>query len=107
MRGSEFRSAAWRAAFAPPAAEARPRFGIGHNLGPPLEGRGAVIAWQKAHAAAWKGAPVEVVRRRLALAAACGLSYREYTLEILERGRWLTLPADAPRVAAIIAARPG
>lgn len=89
---------------APPPREARPPFGIGHNQGPPLAGWGAVIHWRQQSQAAWK-APVEVVRRRIAGAAAAGLTYREYTLEILERGRWLSPGRDDARIAAIIAGR--
>ena len=93
-----------RAAFDPPPPEARPQFGIGHNGGPPLEGLGMVLRWKAEVAAAWK-APVEVVRRRMRNAEACGLTYREYTLEILERGRWLSPEKDARRIAQIIAGR--
>ncbi|KFI31731.1 hypothetical protein CDV50_07100 [Haematobacter massiliensis] len=63
-----------------------------------------VLRWQAEVKAAWK-APVEVVRRRMKLAEACGLTYREYTLEILERGRWLTPERDSVRIAQIIAGR--
>ncbi len=35
---------------------------------------------------AWKTPPREIALRRLARAEAVGMSYREYTLEILERG---------------------
>ena len=98
------RSAAWQAAFAPPVREERPSFGIGHNGGPPLQGLGMVLRWQAEVKAAWK-APVEVVRRRMKLAEACGLTYREYPLEILERGRWLTPERDSVRIAQIIAGR--
>jgi hypothetical protein len=108
MRGMDRRypprTNAWTAAFAAPDREPRPPFGMGHNQGPPLGGRGTLILWQKAHAAAWK-APVEVVRRRIKGAEAAGLTYHEYTLEILERGRWLAPEKDAARIAEIIAAR--
>ena len=64
--------------------------GPGHNNGPPLNPgeswRGFV--WRKACRQAWR-APREVALRRLARAEALGMSYREYTLEILERGRYL------------------
>jgi len=105
MSTSETRSNAWRAAFLPPDRILRPPFGMGHNQGPPLAGMGRLLPWQKAHAAVWKAAPVEVVRRRKLMAARAGLSYHEYTLEILERGRWLCPEQDAERIAAIIAAR--
>jgi hypothetical protein len=35
---------------------------------------------------AWKIPPREIALRRLARAEAAGMTYREYTLEILERG---------------------
>jgi len=64
--------------------------GIGHNEGPPLvESQGHLAAWRRAHKTAWKTPPLEIVRRRLKRAQAAGMSYREYTLEILERGRYL------------------
>jgi hypothetical protein len=66
---------------------------IGHNGGPPLdpvEDPGAVSwrlwCWRRAHKSAWKTPPREIALRRLARAAALGMTYREYTLEILERG---------------------
>ncbi len=92
------------AAFDPPARLPRTPFGIGHNGGPPLGGGFVRYAWRKAQAEAWKVTP-EGARRRAKLAAACGLTYREYALEILERGRWLTLEKDAARIAEILAAR--
>ncbi|WP_227010098.1 hypothetical protein [Pelagibius marinus] len=64
--------------------------GIGHNEGPPLvESQWHLAAWRMAHKKAWDNPPIEVVRRRLKRAQALGMSYREYTLEILERGRYL------------------
>ncbi len=70
---------------------ARPgRAGIGHNEGPPLvESLWHLFAWRQAHKEAWRSPPVEVVRRRLKRAQALGMTYRQYTLEILERGRYL------------------
>jgi len=41
------------------------------------------------HKRAWKTPPREIALRRLARAEALGLTYRQYTLEILERGRYL------------------
>ena len=62
----------------------------GHNNGPPLDPeeswRGYV--WRRKSKQAWK-APREIALRRLARAEELGMSYREYTLEILERGRYL------------------
>ena len=66
-------------------------FGIGHNGGPPLDpGAGwRHFCWKKAHARAWKTPPREIALRRLERAEALGMTYREYTLEIMERGRHL------------------
>ena len=69
----------------------------GHNGGPPLDlnppsdpnASWRLFCWRKAHKAAWKTPPREIVLLRLARAAMLGMSYREYTLEILERGRYL------------------
>ena len=74
-------------------AEAR----IGHNGGPPLDppeppdegGSWRLYCWRKAHKAAWKTPPREIALRRLERAEALGMNYREYTREILERGRYL------------------
>jgi hypothetical protein len=66
------------------------RIGIGHNGGPPLEmdGNGKLFLWRKAVRKAWKTPPREIALRRLERAEAAGMTYREYTLEILERGRY-------------------
>jgi hypothetical protein len=70
--------------------------GIGDNGGPPLEEespdpqaswRG--YCWRRAHRRAWKTPPREIALRRLARAEELGMTYRAYTLEILERGRYL------------------
>jgi hypothetical protein len=65
----------------------------GHNGGPSLvepdpNASWRLWCWRRAHKKAWS-APREVVLRRLARAEELGMSYREYTLEILERGRYL------------------
>jgi len=71
---------------------------IGHNGGPPLdpepaEDPGALSwrlwCWRRAHKRAWKTPPREIALRRLARAEELGMTYREYTLEILERGVYL------------------
>jgi hypothetical protein len=68
---------------------------IGHNGGPPLEDEPDPAAswrgycWKRAHRRAWKTPPREIALRRLARAEELGISYRAYTLEILERGRYL------------------
>lgn len=86
----------------------------GHNGGPPLDdyagppwGKGdpcKFLAWRKAHKSAWKAPSRDVALMRLSRAERLGLTYEEYTLEILERGRHLQ-EDDADRVAAIKAAR--
>lgn len=66
--------------------------GIGHNGGPPLEDPDASwrqFCWRRAHRRAWKTPPREIALRRLARAEELGMTYRAYTLEILERGRHL------------------
>lgn len=69
---------------------------IGHNGGPPLDDeedddpagwRG--WCWRRAHKRAWKTPPREIALRRLSRAEELGMTYREYALEILERGRHL------------------
>jgi hypothetical protein len=65
-----------------------------HNGGPPLEEEDAgagwrAFCWRRAHRRAWKTPPREIALRRLARAEELGMSYRDYTLEILERGRHL------------------
>ena len=65
--------------------------GIGHNGGPPLDPDASwrSYIWRKAHKKAWKTPPREIALRRLARAEELGLTYQEYTLEILERGKYL------------------
>jgi hypothetical protein len=75
--------------------EAPPTRGIGDNGGPPLEEEdaGALLwrswCWRRAHRRAWKTPPPEIAPRRLARAEELGMTYRAYTLEILERGKYL------------------
>jgi hypothetical protein len=90
------------------------RGGMGDNGGPALDdyegppwGRGdayAYLAWKKARDAAWKSIPTQIALMRLERAERLGLTYEEYTLEILERGRFLQVE-DAQRIAEIKAAR--
>jgi hypothetical protein len=87
---------------------------LGHNLGPPLDdyegppwGRGdphKFLHWKRAHAAAWKPKSHDIALFRLAKAEAVGLTYEEYTLELLERGRHLQ-KEDVARIAEIKATR--
>lgn len=88
--------AAWRrAVFGRPLTETielpTRRIAAGHNGGPPLDPeeswRGYV--WRKKHKAAWKTPPREIALRRLARAEELGMTYKEYTLEIMERGKYL------------------
>jgi hypothetical protein len=88
---------------------------IGHNGGPPIDveerprnpdGRYLLACWKRAHDRAWKSVPHDVMLRRLARAERLGLTYREYTLELLERGRYLQA-TDTERIAEIIARRKG
>ncbi|MBX6375029.1 MAG: hypothetical protein IRZ13_12445 [Acetobacteraceae bacterium] len=80
-----------------PRDEAFARPMLGHNGGPPLEpeeppnpnASWRLFCWRKAHRRAWKTPPREIALRRLARAEERGMTYREYTLEILERGRYL------------------
>jgi hypothetical protein len=90
------------------------RLRIGDNGGPPLDdyegppwGKGdphIFLHWRRAHAAAWKAIPTEIALMRMERAERIGLTYEEYTLEILERGRFLS-EDDAARVAEIKAGR--
>ena len=85
----------------------------GSNFGPPLEtphpwGVGPVgryYDWKAATDAAWKSIPAEIAIRRARKAEALGLTYAEYTLEILERGRYLSA-TDTARIAEIRLRRP-
>jgi hypothetical protein len=84
------------------------------NGGPPLDdyagppwGEGDAyifLAWQAAHAKAWKAPSRDVMLMRLDKAERLGLTYEEYTLELLERGRHLQ-EEDAERIAEIRRAR--
>ncbi len=66
---------------------------LGHNGGPPLEepddpAGWRLWCWRRARKRAWT-VPREVALRRLDRSEAAGMSYRDYTLEIMERGRHL------------------
>lgn len=69
---------------------------LGHNGGPPLDeddpedaAAWRLWCWRRAHKRAWKTPPPEIALRRLARAEELGMTYRAYTLEIMERGRHL------------------
>jgi hypothetical protein len=87
----------------------------GHNGGPPLEetthvpewGKGEIghyFSWKAAHRRAWRSLSPEMMLRRLAKAEDLGLTYEEYSLEIMERGRYLQ-SEDTQRITEIKAAR--
>lgn len=89
--------------------------GSGHNGGPPLEdpphvpewgpgGFRTYFSWKAASRSAWRSVPAETMLRRMHKAEALGLTYEEYTLEILERGKYLQAE-DVERIAAIKAQR--
>jgi hypothetical protein len=87
--------------------------GIGHNGGPPLDehvpewgpnGIGNYFVWRAASESVFKGLPAQIAIRRARKAAALGLTFREYQLEILERGRHLQAE-DTARIAEIIGRR--
>ena len=86
----------------------------GHNGGPPLDeehtpewgndGIGNYFYWKAAHRRAWKNPSPGIVAFRIKKAQRLGLTYEEYTLEILERGRHLQIE-DVERIAEIKQAR--
>ena len=87
---------------------------FGHNKGPPLDdkphewGTGPIanyFEWKAASHTAFKRFPYDTAMRIARKAEAIGLTYREYVLEILERGRYLQ-PDDRMRIAEIVARRP-
>ena len=92
----------------------RRRARIGDNGGPPLDdyegppwGKGdphTFLCWKRAHDEAWKSMPPAIALMRLEQAERLGLTFEEYTLEILERGRYLS-EDDAERIAEIRAGR--
>ena len=73
--------------------DAAPR--LGHNGGPPLDddppdsGGWNGYCWRRAHRKAWKTPGREIALRRLARAEELGMTYREYTAVILDRGIYL------------------
>lgn len=92
--------------------EIKPLPGMGHNGGPPLDhvpewgtgGIGNYFIWKAASDKAFNDVSSDTAIRRARKAEQLGLTYREYTLEILERGRYLQVE-DKELIAAIIARR--
>lgn len=85
----------------------------GHNGGPPLDehtpewgndGIGNYFYWKAAYRAVWKNTLPGIVAFRIQKAERLGLTFEEYTLEILERGRHLQVE-DVERIAQIKQAR--
>lgn len=85
----------------------------GDNGGPPLEesdrpwgngGIGNYFEWKDALRTAFDAVPYEIAVMRARRAAKLGLTYAEYTLELLERGRFLQAD-DVERIAEIKAKR--
>lgn len=84
----------------------------GNNGGPPLDQShewgegpfGNYFEWKAAHAAAWK-VPYDTAIMRARRAESLGLTYEEYALEIMERGRYLQV-TDVERIDAIKRKRP-
>ena len=86
----------------------------GHNGGPPLDdphspewgtnGIGNYFEWKAATRVA-KDVPMDIAIMRARRAEAIGLTYQEYTLELLERGRHLQA-SDTDRIAEIQRKRP-
>jgi len=75
-----------------PATESLPT--AGHNGGPPLAdeprpGGFVYYCWKRAHRAAWRSPGYEIMMRRLKRAEELGMTYREYTAVILDRGVYL------------------
>jgi hypothetical protein len=80
------------------------RIGIGHNLGPPLDVSWSAWLWRRAHAKAWKTPPREIAMLRIRRAERLGLSYRDYTAVLLDRGIHMDAIVFAP--GALDPARP-
>ena len=86
----------------------------GHNGGPPLDeahkpewgdgGIGNYFYWKAAHCRAWRNPSPGITAFRIQKAERLGLTYEEYTLEILEHGRHLQIE-DVERIAVIKQAR--
>ena len=83
----------WRAAARRPHV---PEWGDG--------GIGNYFYWKAAHRRAWQNPSPGIVAFRIKKAERLGLTYEEYTLEILERGRHLQIE-DVERIAEIKQAR--
>lgn len=88
----------------PPTVPGR-RPGIGHNGGPPLDMSWSAWIWRRAAAKAWQAPPREVVLRRLRQAAALGLSYRDFSAALLDKGGYLSTALLPLHYAAVVQPR--
>lgn len=85
-----------------------------HNGGPPLDdphtpewGSAPIrvyFHWKAARQVAFRPPSQAIAKFRVARAEAVGLTYEEYTSELLDSGRYLQ-PGDTARIAAIKARR--
>ena len=66
---------------------------------------GNYFEWKAASERAFNDVPYDIAVMRARRAEALGLTYREYTLEILERGRYLST-TDPDRITEIKRRRP-
>jgi hypothetical protein len=64
---------------------------LGHNNGPGWDDDELFLdyCWKNAHRKVWTAPTPEVGIRRARKAASLGVTYRQYVLEIMERGRYL------------------
>jgi histidinol phosphatase-like enzyme len=66
---------------------------LGHNNGPPIDeptDKGSLeraYSWRQAHKAIWRTPSVEVVKIRMRAAEDLGMSYKDYTAILMDRGR--------------------
>jgi hypothetical protein len=70
---------------------------LGHNNGPDwfVDELYLEFCWKRSHARVWAPPTQEIGIRRARKAEALGVTYREFVLEILERGRYLDEQAAA------------
>lgn len=80
------------------------RAGIGHNQGPSLlAGSWSGYCWTRARREVWDNPPIEVVRRRKRRADELGLTYRQYSGVLLDKGtRTEALVIDLSRLETIL-----
>src|SRR5260221_10150375 len=71
---------------------------LGHNNGPDwfVDELFLDFCWRKSHAKVWAPPTQEIGIRRARKAQALGVNYKQYVLEILERGRYLNEETALP-----------